>query len=154
MKRPSPAARQILAAELESLPDLSTSALREKWEFLSGTPASPGLNRFLLIRVIAYRLQERAFGGLKPSSRARLDQAISTLTGDSAKVPARRQLKPGSRLLREWHGTTHEVIVTHDGMLYQNKRYRSLSEVAGIITGGHWSGPMFFGLVKSRRDRR
>ena len=58
-------------------------------------------------------------------------------------------VKPGTRLLREWHGVTYEVTVTEDGVLFKGKKYQSLSEVARIITGTKWSGPLFFGLRKS-----
>ncbi len=55
---------------------------------------------------------------------------------------------PGTRLVREWHGVTHEVIIEEKGYRWQRQLYRSLSQIASEITGTHWSGPRFFGLRK------
>ena len=63
-----------------------------------------------------------------------------------------RALREDIRLLRQWQGSTHEVIVQEDGVRYRGETYRSLSEVARIITGARWSGPLFFGLKERRRD--
>lgn len=60
--------------------------------------------------------------------------------------------KPGMRLVREWHGVTHTVVILEDGVEWRGKRYRSLSVVAREITGAHWSGPRFFGLTVGRTD--
>ena len=102
------------------------------------------------MRGIAYRLQEKALGGLKPSTR-RLLQRIATDAHErratlSTSAP---RLKPGAVLLREWHGTTHQVSVLADGVRFRGKRYRSLSQVARVITGSRWSGPLFFGLRRA-----
>ncbi|MBT3625804.1 MAG: DUF2924 domain-containing protein [Gammaproteobacteria bacterium] len=63
-----------------------------------------------------------------------------------------QNLKPGTRLLREWHGQTHQVEVQTNGFAYNGETYNSLSEIARVITGARWSGPRFFGLKGSRRD--
>ena len=97
-----------------------------------------------MIRAVAYKIQERMFGGLPASTRR-------MLLGESvaARTPGpSRQVGPGTVLLREWQGTTHQVIVGEDGVLYRGQRYRSLSKVARLITGSRWSGPAFFGLKK------
>src|SRR5260370_14069008 len=60
--------------------------------------------------------------------------------------------QPGTVLMREWHGVTHEVRVLDRGVLYRRKRYRSLTEIAKQITGAHWNGPKFFGLRSKRRQ--
>jgi hypothetical protein len=66
---------------------------------------------------------------------------------------ARTELKPGTRLVREWHGVTHTVLILEDGVEWKGMRYRSLSVVAREITGAHWSGPRFFGLQRNERTR-
>jgi hypothetical protein len=97
-----------------------------------------------MIRAVAYKMQERLFGGLPASTRR-------MLLGESVTARAAspsRQVSPGTVLLREWQGATHQVIVAEDGVLYRGQRYRSLSKVARLITGSRWSGPAFFGLKK------
>jgi len=105
------------------------------------------IGRSFLIRAIAYRLQEQAFGGLKPSTRRQLARvAEETAGGNSPKKPQSRKAGMGTILVREWQGNSHHVTVLDDGVAFNGKRYRSLSEVAREITGSRWSGPRFFGL--------
>jgi hypothetical protein len=95
-----------------------------------------------MLRAVAFKLQERAYGGLSPAVRR-------ALMGRETIVPAKSQppeVRPGTVLLREWQGKTHRVEVIEDGAVYRGRRYRSLSEVAREITGSRWSGPRFFGL--------
>jgi hypothetical protein len=100
-----------------------------------------------LFRAVAYRLQEQAFGGLKPSTRRQLARvAEETAGGNSPKKPRSRKAGTGTILVREWQGNAHRVTVLDDGVAFNGKRYRSLSEVAREITGSRWSGPRFFGL--------
>jgi hypothetical protein len=97
---------------------------------------------------LAYRIQEIAYGGLKPAIRAelrRIAQALKRNPG-SSELLIRPRIKPGSRLLRQWRGETHEVFVTDSGYEHRGVRYRSLSEIARKVTGTRWSGPAFFGL--------
>lgn len=61
--------------------------------------------------------------------------------------------KPGARLVREWHGRTHTVTVTEDGFEYAGMTYASLTKIARKITGTHWSGPRFFGLLRSKASQ-
>lgn len=84
-------------------------------------------------------------GGLKPATRRQLQKLAE---GNSLSIQPVAQVKPGTRLLREWHGITHEVLVGEDGVQYRGHYYRSLSQVARVITGAKWSGPLFFGLKK------
>ena len=74
-------------------------------------------------------------------------------TGGTVAPPPRPKIKPGSRLVREWHGRTHTVSVTDDGFEFQGKSYRSLTKIARDITGARWSGPRFFGLTKQIGER-
>ena len=107
-----------LTWKLGDLRHLDVDQLSDHFGSLYGTEPPVRLRRSLLIRAIAYRLQEKALGGLTP----------------------------GTTLLREWHGVQHRLTVLEDGVQFGNKRYRSLSEVARKITGSRWSGPLFFGL--------
>ena len=98
--------------------------------------------------VAAYVLQERALGGLSPKAKRQLE-AIAR--GEKpAQAAGQIRIKAGSRLLREWHGTTHEVIVTDKGFVWEGRTYKSLSAVAQAISGAKWNGPRFFGLIKER----
>jgi hypothetical protein len=142
---------EALAAELAALDALSAEMLRRRWRALFGHPPPARLRRKLLLAAIAYRLQENALGGLKASTCRILDRAAAdAAAGRDIAVPA-QPIKSGTRLLREWHGDTHEVILLDDGVLYQGQRFRSLSEVARTITGVRWSGPAFFG-TKPRKE--
>jgi len=128
-----------------------TTELREEWCRLYKADASPHLSRELLIRAVAYRMQEVALGGLRPEPQRQLRQIAMELkqTGAAAKR-FRPQLKPGTRLIREWQGRTYEVEVLDDGFSWQGTRCNSLSAIARKITGTAWSGPLFFGLRQNR----
>ena len=110
------------------------------------------ISRDLLVRAMAYRIQEKALGGLKPATRRLLAKVAADASANrSIDVAPGPDLKPGTVLLREWHGTQHQVIVREDGIVFRGKPYKSLSEVAYRITGAKWSGPRFFGLMAARR---
>ena len=151
------AARQkdISREALSRLPKLDLTELREEWYRLYKADASPHLSRELLVRAVAYRMQEVARGGLRPEPQRQLRQIVQELkqTGAAAKR-FRPQLKPGTRLIREWQGRTYEVVVLDDGFSWQGTRYRSLSAIARQITGTAWSGPLFFGLKPNRSTPR
>ncbi len=136
-----------LAAELAGLPALGSQRLKERWRSLYRTEPPPRISRDLLIRAIAYRLQERALGGLTPTTRRLLARvAEDGQSHNSIATAPTRKLRPGAVLIREWQGTSHQVTVLADGVLFRGERYGSLSEVARKITGSRWSGPLFFGL--------
>jgi len=132
---------------LARLPMLDLDELRAEWRRLNKADVSPRLSRDLLVRAVAYRLQELAFGGLRPEPQRQLRQIAMELkqTG-AATTRLRPQLASGTRLIREWRGRTYEVVVLDDGFSWQDTHYRSLSAVARTITGTPWSGPLFFGL--------
>jgi hypothetical protein len=138
-----------LAEELQALPRKTTRELRERWQTLIGTAPPGGLSRDLLMRVIANQLQEATFGSLPPATQRRLAALARRGDSDRAAVAgtAMLRLKPGSKLVRAWRGRTHTVLVLEDGFEHQGKRYASLTQIAGAVTGAHWSGPRFFGLV-------
>lgn len=123
------------------------AALRQGWERLHGRPAPAALSLDFLQRDIAYRQQADQHGGLSAEARRRLADLAS---GNPAGAPQARistpRLKPGSNLLREWHGKTYTVLVLEKGFEMAGQRFASLSQVARHITSVHWSGPRFFGL--------
>ena len=136
-----------IAAELARLVDLTIFELRGEWRRLHRASPPMRLSRDLLVRGITYKLQERALGGLSKSVLRKLEQTDAAPTGQrSARSHKTISPKPGMRLVREWHGVTHTVLVHADGVEWRDRRYRSLSVVAREITGAHWSGPRFFGL--------
>ncbi|MDY0039820.1 MAG: DUF2924 domain-containing protein [Desulforhabdus sp.] len=136
-----------LAGELAGLPALDREALIEKWRALYGIEPPDGLRNKFLMHAIAYRLQEKALGGLKPATSRFLEKA-SEENGSAKPILPMNSIKPGTRLLREWHGVTHEAVIVENGVKFNGKHYSSLSEVARAITGARWSGPLFFGLKK------
>ena len=103
-----------------------------------------------MTRAIAHRLQEVAHGGMAKATERRLSALAEKFEVDqSIAPPSESRIKPGSRLVREWHGRTHTVEVTDSGFDYEGKPYRSLTKIAFEITGTQWSGPRFFGLTKN-----
>jgi Protein of unknown function (DUF2924) len=138
--------RETLAAEIAALSKLAIDQLRERWKAVYGKAPSREIGRSFLTRAIAYRLQERAFGGFKPSTRRLLARvAEESAGGNTARRAQSRKAEPGTILIREWQGNAHRVTMLDDGVSFNGKRYRSLSEAAREITGSRWSGPRFFG---------
>lgn len=147
-------AAEALAGDLATLPNLSLKALKARWWELYGSAPPSRLGRALMVRGIAYRLQEQDLGGLKPAIRRRLAQAAEDIAAGRSRPASPPTIKSGTRLLREWQGVTHEVIVLEDCVQYRAKTWRSLSAVAREITGVRWSGPLFFGLKGQRHVDR
>lgn len=137
-----------LASELAGLPTLDRVALMDRWRELYKTDPPTNISHSLLMRAIAYRLQENTLGGLKSSTRRFLEKTAEGASSGRQMFVVPLTIKPGTRLLREWHGVTYEVVVLENGVQCNGKHYRSLSEVARVITGAKWSGPLFFGLKK------
>ena len=140
-----------LEAEIVRLDGLGLPELRELWaERLGAVPKhqSPDLMR----RRLAYELQVLAYGGLKPETRRRLRDLYAAFKADPDYTPLPNYgPKPGTMLTREYRGVTHRVGVMDEGFEFKGKRYESLSEIAGLITGTKWSGPAFFGFREPRR---
>jgi len=154
MTRLAPALnREALTAEIAGLSKLDNDELRERWRAMYGKAPSGHIGRSFLVRAIAYRLQERAYGGLKPSTRRLLARVSEeTATASSPKKPQIRMAQSGTILIREWQGNAHRVTMLDDGVSFNGKRYRALSEVAREITGSRWSGPRFFGLIPAQEN--
>ena len=134
--------------EIESLAGLKHRQLIDLWIKSYGNPPPKPVSRKLLLRAIAYAIQVRHYGGLPKRLRQELLR-IATLGGASAQknnAPPRRTLSPGTRLLRDWHGRSHNVEVTDEGFQWNGQTYRSLSIIAREITGSQRNGPKFFGL--------
>ena len=147
--------RQTLASEIASLSRLGIDELRERWKAMFGKAPSRDISRSFLTRAIAYRLQERAFGALKPSTRRVLAELVHDGANESSLVAEpSRIVRPGAVLVREWRGISHQVSVVEKGFCFRGKRYRSLSGVAREVTRTRWSGPLFFGLKQSKEERR
>jgi hypothetical protein len=146
--------RTLRPDQIADLQALDAAELRSRWQEVFGSPAWKGVSRDLLLRALAYRTQEIAEGGMSKSAL----RSLARLAGANGSVipPPRSstpRLKPGTRLVREWRGETHQVTVTDTGFEYRGSRYASLSEIARLITGTRWSGPLFFGLRKPSRIR-
>ena len=137
---------------LAALKTTATPDLKQQWRELFGTEPPPYNRRFLESR-LAYRIQELAYGGLKPETLARLEALGEQF--DGGKITVRRMRgddKPiaGTQLIREYRGVEHVVTVTRDGYEYQGRPYQSLSAIARAITGTRWNGRVFFGLRPRR----
>ncbi|WP_232480309.1 DUF2924 domain-containing protein [Roseomonas sp. KE2513] len=132
-------------AALQSTP---TAHLKQQWRELFGKEPPP-FNRAYLQSRLAYRIQELAYGGLRPETRARLEALGEQLDGGNVvlrRIRADSRPLAGTRLLREWQGVEHAVTVLADGFEFEGRPYRSLSAVARHITGTRWNGWTFFGL--------
>ena len=143
-----------ILAQVAALKTTPTLALKIRWRELFAAEPPPYNRRFLESR-LAYRIQELAYGGLKPETVKRLQALGEQLDGGNIVVRRTRvDDRPiaGTRLIREWQGVEHCVTVLADGYEYQGRPYKSLSAVARAITGTRWNGWVFFGL-KSQRAR-
>ena len=133
-----PEAPSDLVRQLEGLATHDTKTLKKLWQRCHGRRVPPALSRDLIIRMIANKLQEKALGGLSASMKRKLKLLATqleagTLKGGSDII----SLKPGTKLIRSWHGKTYEVLVLEEGFEMKGKRYASLSKIAGEITGTH-----------------
>ena len=131
-----------IEAEITHLRSLAIDALRRRWRVIFGRTPPADLSRDLLGRMIAWHLQERAFGGLDRESLRFLDGLARHGS------PPRRRLKPGTVLVRDYQGLRHTVTVVPNGFDWQGTTYSSLSAIARAITGTAWSGPRFFALAR------
>ena len=141
--------------EIAQLRDLDLKGLRVRWRNVFGKPAPEHLTRYLLFRIMAYRLQAGRLGDLDAETLKVLQQTAgqqpSDVSKDLIKLDQRRFApRPGTVLVREWERTSHRVMVMPDGYAWNGKTFDSLSQVALAITGTKWNGPRFFGL----RDKR
>ena len=149
--------------EVAALGDLSREDLAERWTKAYDHPPPKGARRDFLLRAAAWHLQAGRLGGLSPDTRRMLRTATAQVkkqfaTKQSGTSPAepdasasagaapRKQLSPGTRLIRDWNGRSHVVDVLEEGFAFEGRLHKSLTAIARQITGAHWSGPRFFGL--------
>lgn len=140
-------------ARLAAIKAATIGELKKQWRDLFGSEPPPFNRRYLESR-LAYRVQELAYGGLKPDTVKRLEDLGEQLDGGNIGLRSvRADLKPiaGTRLVREWQGVEHTVTVTLNGFEWQGRPYQSLSAIARAITGSRWNGWVFFGLKNKRR---
>jgi len=141
-----------VAGKLQALEQMDPAALRAEWRRLYRAHPPKHVTRDLLMLGIGWKIQEQAYGGLGAATRRRIADLAETLERDGDVRRSRViRLKPGAKLVREWRGETHTVIVLEDGFEWRRRHWRSLSVIAREITGGHWSGPRFFGLKEKAK---
>lgn len=137
-----------LAKQLAQLEAISPAQLRACWRD-SYRKQAPDIGPDLLRRSISWKLQSRVHGKLPVSTKREIDKMIVRLEkGGEVAKRSNIALKTGTRLVREWRGKSYHILVCDNGFEYDGRRYDSLSHIAGHITGAHWSGPRFFGLIK------
>jgi hypothetical protein len=138
------AGKDKLQAQLAEIAVLDKPDLKQRWVQLTGKPA-PRISLAMLRLAVAYELQSKALGGLSKQARQRLE-------GAGSEKAAGQDVRPGMRLAREHGGVVHVVTIGEQGeVCWNDRQWRSLSEVARAITGTRWSGPAFFGLRDARR---
>jgi hypothetical protein len=131
-----------IEAEIKQIQTLGIEALRKRWRAMFGAPPPKALSKHITARMIAYRIQEEAFGGLDRDTIKSLER----LAQGKAPSELNRRLKIGTVLIREYEGKRYTVTVAADGFLWEGQTYSSLSTIAQLITGTKWNGPRFFGL--------
>ena len=144
-----------IARQVAQLRSLSRQRLLDLWQELYGVAPPSGIRREVMIPFLAYRIQENAEGGLSAAVRAQIKSVARNLENsrNSPSRSTRSRIKTGTRVLRRWGREMHEVSVTETGYEYRGHSYRSLSEIARLITGTRWSGPAFFELKNSPPKR-
>lgn len=161
-QRGNSSAGDSVVKQIADLDNLTYNQLCERWLTLFGKDPTAS-NRPYLIKRLAYRIQEIAYGGLSDNARTTMDNILDTHGFDEnggrsrgrhtekkykADVPI-----PGTRFIREWKDNTYEVTVVSGGFEFEGRRYRSLSAIAQAITGTHWNGRAFFGLKKTHEKK-
>lgn len=143
----------VVEAELDRLPNMPIMQLRLRYRELFRTDPPKAFGPDLLRRSIAYRIQEKAYGGLSRPVQRLLDQMIKAYAAKpDGKLELPRRIKPGSILVRTWKKKSYRVTVMADGFAYDGQLYGNLSEIAQHITGTRWNGPRFFGLRTTKQE--
>jgi hypothetical protein len=146
-----------LAEEIAELPRLNRAQLCAKWRAVLKKEPPAHLRKQLLVPLLAYKMQGQTYGGLRPEVKRHLRELADSFEPDSNRSRVKHQMplrmKSGTRLIRQWQGETHHVTVSDRGFEYDGRLYSSLSEIARLITGTRWSGPLFFGIKQTRKGR-
>ncbi len=132
------------------LSELPLEDLKQEWARRYGATA-PNLSPELLRLGVGYKLQEQKSGGIGRSTRSLLRQVAARVGESTETKPMPRKLTPGTRLVRDWRGVGHTVVVLDDGFEYDGKHWKSLTAIAKAITGNQWNGPLFFGLAERKK---
>ena len=142
--------------QVANLKNLTYAELKNLYTTLHGA-APPAYNKDFIIKRLAYRIQEIAYGGLSEKAHEKMGAVLKRHGYDENGMPDRSSSRRigraknipiiGSRLVREWNGRRYEVTALHDGFEFEGRKYRSLSAIAQAITGTHWNGRVFFGLA-------
>jgi Protein of unknown function (DUF2924) len=145
-----------ISQRIAELPKLGKPELLKIWEKNFDKSPPPKLRKQLMVSILAYRMQEREFGGLSLAARNRLQEIAKTLRPSKRadrdnSLNVGTSVETGTCLVRSWHGEVHEVRVTENGFEYRGQQYSSLSRIAREITGTQWSGPVFFGTKKKAK---
>jgi len=138
----NPAPVADIEKEIERIQSLGLDDVRSLWQQTFRKSVPKALTRDLLVRMLAWHIQEQAFGG---HDRATLKILASYAKG-APDAQRTRRLKPGTEIVREYQGERHTVIITVEGFRWREGDYPSLTAIARIITGTNWNGPRFFGL--------
>jgi Protein of unknown function (DUF2924) len=145
------ALKQSAITKLCKLGTAGRAELLAMWTATTGKPPQFRASRELLASALAWHLQERKFGGLKPATKRKLRLLARTQERKStarSMAPRATNFRPGTVIIKQWRGAQHTVVVLADGFQHQGKVYASLSRLAREITGTRWNGPAFFGLRK------
>ena len=138
-----------LKIRLTQLPDLRPRELRALWRDVWRQPAPP-IGPDLLRRGIAWKLQTRVHGDLPSHVRREVETIQARLRCGESAIPPMPTLRPGTRLVRQWNGAMHHVVVLADGFEHEGRQFQSLTQIARAITGTHQSGLRFFGVTKRK----
>jgi hypothetical protein len=140
--------------QLVSLPALDRNKLNQLWQEFFETSPRPSMRKALMIRFLAHQIQERAHGSLSHRSQQRIRElGLALVANPKAELSPAPQIRAGTRLVRQWHDQVHVVHVEEQSYEYGGVRYDSLSEIARLITGTRWSGPLFFGLKQNKQNQ-
>lgn len=148
--------------QITNLNNLTYEELKVLYVTLHGSEPL-AYNRDYIIKRLAYRLQEIAYGGLSERVRKKLDDVLVENGYDENAMPIKKHCGShkspknhpviGCTFIREWNGKRYQVTTIADGFEFEGEKYRSLSAIAKVITGSHWNGRAFFGLDKRRNDK-
>jgi hypothetical protein len=138
-----------------NLEGLDLNGLRRQWRDHLGGEAPAHLSRWLLMKVLAYRLQSDAFGDRDKSIRRILRSGKEDGVGApfDRRAPQTREglgLKAGALLVREWNSRLERVMILEQGFAWNGQTFGSLSQIAKAMTGTTWNGHRFFGLRQGR----
>lgn len=141
-----------ISNQIVTLSSLNRAQLLPIWADNFSTDPPPKLRKELMVPILAYRIQERQFGGLSHNARKQLQEIARTLPSKRLKMGEAKTVNTAenARFIRLWRGEIHEVVCLKDGFEYKGRRFTSLSRIAREITGTQWSGPVFFGTKEKK----